>query len=360
MDNLSNLLTGLALSQLIFLGAFTYANFRHQRLSRVLGLFALCLASFLLGQLPGVSFNAFTDFMLSRLAILTPAALWLFSVSFFRDETKIPATGIGLIALYFVLNTTDALIEILGYDSGQIGSLLGYLVPQLAMFVLSIHVVYMGIEGRRDDLLEERRRLRIPFVISMGAVVIFTLSFGLLSPFLQQLPASAGGAFFLDVIPLLILGAIFIWTLGLNLAVLRLNNDADLLLQNAPKLNLGKVIHEQEIKTSDKEKASMNQISEAMDEQKLYKETGFTISKLGYQLSISEQRLRSIINQTMGFRNFNQFLNHYRVQEATQLITESDESISKIAMDVGYNSLSAFNKAFKDTHGMPPREFRTK
>ncbi len=27
-------------------------------------------------------------------------------------------------------------------------------------------------------------------------------------------------------------------------------------------------------------------------------------------------------------------------------------------LEVGYNSLSAFNKAFKDTHGLTPREFR--
>ena len=74
------------------------------------------------------------------------AALWLFSILFFRDETKNPTAGLWLIVLYFMLNTGDGLLEILAYDTGQIGFWLGYLFPQIAMFGLSIHVVYMGIE----------------------------------------------------------------------------------------------------------------------------------------------------------------------------------------------------------------------
>jgi AraC-like DNA-binding protein len=33
--------------------------------------------------------------------------------------------------------------------------------------------------------------------------------------------------------------------------------------------------------------------------------------------------------------------------------------ISSIALDVGYASLSSFNKAFKDTHGVTPSTWRT-
>lgn len=356
MANLNIFLSVLAISQLIFLGTYAYSNFGHHRLARLLTTFSICLISFLLSQLPVINYSELIALILSSLAILTPATLWAFSVSFFTDEKKIPAYGLGLILIYFILRTIRSSLEYLGYDLGQFGYYLGYIIPLLIMFGLSIHIVYMGIEGRKADLIEERRRIRVPFVISMGSVILFTLFFSALSTFLE-LPSSTDGALpFFEVVALIIVVFIFAWTLVFNLSVFKFNNDAELLLQNAPRIDF-EPLHKEK-KVLSKEEKLKNKINEAMDEQKLYKETTFTIAILAYKLSTSEQRLRTTINKTMGFRNFNQFLNYYRIREASQLIAESDESIANIAMDVGYNSISSFNKAFKENHGMPPREFR--
>ena len=82
-----------------------------------------------------------------------------------------------------------------------------------------------------------------------------------------------------------------------------------------------------------KEAKLMEKINAAMGERKLYQQSGFTIAQLGQELAASEQRLRTTINSTMGFRNFNQFLNHYRIDEASRLLVETDEPIASIAMD---------------------------
>ncbi|MBT8145681.1 MAG: helix-turn-helix transcriptional regulator, partial [Gammaproteobacteria bacterium] len=258
-------------------------------------------------------------------------------------------------------------------DAGPAGYFLGYLLPLITMFGLSLHVVYMGIEGRRDDLLEERRRLRIPFVISMGVVILFTLSFVAISPLLERWLAPDNAELFVGTVTLVIYGSIFLWILALNLAIFRLNIDAERLLQNPQPVDLaseqqaadngtnGKDVRVNEARVKEarvKEARLMEKINTAMDQQKLYRQTGFTIARLSQELSTSEQRLRTTINHTMGFRNFNQFLNHYRIREATRLLIESDEPIANLAMNVGYNSLSAFNKAFKEIHNKTPRRFR--
>lgn len=358
MANLNTLLSVLAISQLLFLGTYAYSNFGHHRLARLLTLFAICLGSYLLGQIPVISFNPIIDLIVTSLAILTPAALWVFSVSFFRDEKKIPPYGLSLILAYFILRTIRAFLIYLGYEQGQFSYYLGYLVPLLVMFGLSIHIVYMGIEGRKADLIEERRRIRVPFVISMGIVILFTLFFSALATFLELLSSSEDALPFFEVTDLIIVGFVFSWALMFNLSIFKLSSDAELLLQNAPRIDLGSTHNGEEVKVLSKEEKLKGKINEAMNEQKLYKETSFTIAILAYKLSAPEQRLRTTINKTMGFRNFNQFLNYYRIREASQLIAESDEPIANIAMDVGYNSISSFNKAFKENHGMPPREFR--
>jgi len=360
MDYLNTLLAGLAVSQLLFWGSYNVTRFRQSKLARLLVLFALCLSAFLLSGIPVLEAFTLVVFLLSRLAVLTPGILWLFAVSFFKDEQTVPRRGLGLIVLYFLLSTLNSLTVILNIDTGQAGYYLGYLLPLFVMFGLSVHVVYMGLEGRRDDLLEERRRLRIPFVISIGMVILFTLGFIALSPILQQVMSPENSQLFINIITLVIYAAIFLWILVLNLAVFRLNVDAERLLQN-PEPVVVDGEHQSEIEkasASVKEAKLMEKINQAMDQQKLYQQSGFTIVMLGQELATTEQRLRTTINNTMGFRNFNQFLNHYRVDEAARLLNESDEPIANIAMGVGFNSLSAFNKAFKEIHSKTPREFR--
>jgi len=360
MDYLNTLLAGLAVSQLLFWGSYNFARFRQNSLARLLVLFALCLSAFLLSNIPLLDSIAVVDFLLSRLAVLTPGVLWLFSVSFFKDEQRIPRQGPGLIILYFLLGTLNSLANMLNIETGQAGYYLGNLLPLFIMFGLSVHVVYMGLEGRRDDLLEERRRLRIPFVISIGVVILFTLAFIALSPLLLQVLSADNGQLFINTVTLVIYGSIFFWILVLNLAIFRLNTDAERLLQNPQPVvtTADQQSAMENASTSVKEAKLMEKINLAMDQQKLYQQSGFTIVKLGQELATPEQRLRTTINSTMGFRNFNQFLNHYRVGEAARLLSESDEPIANIAMSVGFNSLSAFNKAFKETHSKTPREFR--
>ena len=73
---------------------------------------------------------------------------------------------------------------------------------------------------------------------------------------------------------------------------------------------------------------------------------------------MQEYRVRRLTNQQLGFRNFNQFLNNYRIEDARNRLLETESSISNIALDVGYASLSVFNKAFKDRYNLTPREYR--
>ena len=61
----------------------------------------------------------------------------------------------------------------------------------------------------------------------------------------------------------------------------------------------------------------------------------------------------------MGYRNFNQFLNHYRIEEASRRLLESTVPVSTIALDIGYGSLSSFNAAFKARYNMTPTEYRS-
>jgi len=71
--------------------------------------------------------------------------------------------------------------------------------------------------------------------------------------------------------------------------------------------------------------------------------------------------LRDLINDGLGHRNFNAFLNSYRIEEAKAALADPDQidvPVLTIALDAGFQSLAPFNRAFKADTGLTPTEFR--
>jgi AraC-like DNA-binding protein len=71
--------------------------------------------------------------------------------------------------------------------------------------------------------------------------------------------------------------------------------------------------------------------------------------------------LRRVINQGLGFRNFNDFLHTHRLREAAGRLGDPQLRripVLTIALEVGYGSIGPFNRAFKERFGVTPTEYR--
>jgi AraC-like DNA-binding protein len=97
-----------------------------------------------------------------------------------------------------------------------------------------------------------------------------------------------------------------------------------------------------------------------LDQKKLYLDPLLNLEKLARSLNISGKQLSQLINETAG-NNFNDFINRYRIEEAQMLIKKNNEgqpNILTIAYEVGFNSKSTFNTAFKKFTNSTPTEYR--
>lgn len=56
--------------------------------------------------------------------------------------------------------------------------------------------------------------------------------------------------------------------------------------------------------------------------------------------------------------SFVSYLNEYRLSEAAQLLRGSDKKILTVANETGFDSLSNFNRQFRQRYGVTPREYR--
>jgi AraC-like DNA-binding protein len=107
-----------------------------------------------------------------------------------------------------------------------------------------------------------------------------------------------------------------------------------------------------------KEAQALERLNRAMTDDKLYRLDGLTLAALAQSLGFGEAALRTLINHELGFRNFNDFLHHYRLQEAAARLANEGLPILTIALECGYGSIGPFNRAFRQRMGMTPSEYR--
>lgn len=104
-------------------------------------------------------------------------------------------------------------------------------------------------------------------------------------------------------------------------------------------------------------------LQHAMAVEHAYRSEDLSIATLAARLSVPEYRLRRLINQRLGHRNFNAFVNGFRLAEATAALADSSKRelpVLTIALTAGFQSIGPFNRAFKAATGLTPTEFRRK
>jgi AraC-like DNA-binding protein len=100
-------------------------------------------------------------------------------------------------------------------------------------------------------------------------------------------------------------------------------------------------------------------LEQFMAEQKPYLDPELTIEKLSIQVNIRKAMLSQVLNKGIN-KNFFTFIREYRVQHAIQLLqlAGQHQTIIVIAYESGFNSKTAFHRAFKEVTGKTPSEFQ--
>lgn len=83
-----------------------------------------------------------------------------------------------------------------------------------------------------------------------------------------------------------------------------------------------------------------------------------TLTQLAKLCGYSEYYLMKLFKKFCGITCVD-YINNYRLNIAGQLLLSTEDDVSSIAYQVGYNNISYFNKQFKDQYGMTPKQFRS-
>lgn len=269
------------------------------------------------------------------LSLMTPFWAWWFARQLF--DRKVGARWLVVIGAYFVACWAVAhYIPALGWS--------GFVAIHVGALVLVADLIYTALSGLGDDLIEKRRLLRIliPLVVGLqaGTILLYELLFD----------ATGANAAFEIGNSVMILAMILATGMGLLVA------EPELLLgePEAPPTEPARP------DLTPQEQVLHDRLMEALADGH-HRTPGLTIEGLAEHLGTAEHRLRALINRRLGYRNFSTFLNHHRITEAKAELAERDKvetPILTIAMDLGYNSLATFNRAFRSETGTTPSDFR--
>jgi AraC-like DNA-binding protein len=105
----------------------------------------------------------------------------------------------------------------------------------------------------------------------------------------------------------------------------------------------------------------LERLEKAMAAEELWRREDLTIAALAVHVGAPEYRLRRLINDRLGFRNFAAFINARRIEAAKRDLRDPAKarvSVSTIAFELGFGSLGPFNRAFKDATGVTPSGWR--
>lgn len=103
-----------------------------------------------------------------------------------------------------------------------------------------------------------------------------------------------------------------------------------------------------------------SRLRELLEDEKLYCDEDLNLNSLARELEIEPYQLSQIINEHYG-KNFNAFINGYRIEEAKRmLVEETDRTIVSVSYAVGFNSPAPFYEWFFKITGSSPSKYRKK
>ncbi len=283
----------------------------------------------------------------------SPVVVWLWARSTFDDDFVVRrwhgALWLAVVGLGFLAFLAWTIWPMLAKAGGRSLSIVD--------LVLAVSAAVQTVRTWADDLVAGRRRLRLAVLVFSVLFIVFVAGSELTSISSARLGISGSLATALGLLALATLAA---WSLFyppearpvLVAIAADASDNADGAARIEPSADGGREAIAPLL---------LRRLDHLMTVERVYRQEGLTIGALAAKLGLTEYRLRQAINEGLGYRNFNAFLNRYRLDEARAALSDPAQRevpVLTIALDAGFQSIGPFNRAFKADTGLTPTEFR--
>lgn len=282
---------------------------------------------------------------------------WLFARTLFDDDFVLRRRHAAIWAAVVALGVLFYAVVVLPQRQTLEPAAFAVAVAmRFAPLVFALLAIAAAVSQWRADLVEPRRRLRL-LIFVMGTAYTVVTAFARLASRDGRL---SGPMALVDTAMLLAIAAL------MAARVLRLQPSALFGPRLPAPAALAPAAAQTEVPApppapdpaEDRLAAALDRL---MREQRAYRDEDLTVASLAARLGTPEYRMRRLINQRLGHRNFNAFVNGFRLDEAKRALADPaqrDTPVLTIALEAGFQSIGPFNRAFKADTGLTPTDFR--
>jgi AraC-like DNA-binding protein len=306
------------------------------------------------------SANALPDPLHSAIgvvAITSIGSFWLMVMALFQDRDAFKPWMFAAPAVMTLCGAAN----LLGLKSASSAIWVLTSLLQLGLAGASLLII---VQSWKDDLVEQRRQVRGPFMFAVALYIMSLTGFELWDV-MSRLPdwyPTLNAALFAAVV----LAGAFVFLdprdvmFGEQPAAA---SGSDVLVANGHQTN-GAVPETDTATPPGLDRAAravLAKLDGLMRNGEVWREEGLSISSLAVRVGVPEHQLRRLINDHLGYRNFPGFINAHRIAAAKHRLADPDEartSVSAIAFDLGFASLGPFNRAFREETGVSPTQWR--
>ncbi len=288
-------------------------------------------------------------------ACATCNGFWLVACALFRRDNPFTAWRLSLVGLVAGLMIGRELLRFsVGNDwisTAMFGRIDSGMTEALALFGSAVLVLTIreGIVGWSSANLTERRMRMAFLALCGGCIVVCTVAAGLA----ETWPAVAQALGSLQAVSAI---ACILLTNVLIRLRLRLNRTTP---ASDPSQSEPRTINS--LEWSAEEQSVAKRVLSKIETERLFLTPELKVADLATTLGLPEYRVTRAITGPLQEKNFNRFVNRYRIDHAKHLLADPDARqwpILVIAMESGFASVGPFNRAFKASTGMTPGAFR--
>lgn len=330
------LLRGIAVGAQLGLGIALGRSAPNGSLKIAIMLFIIANVAFTLnGSAPVRGMVGEGQWALWLVQLASAAFFWMFALALFEDQRFGP--------LMYIPAATLLVLGLIGQFGSPVVAPYIWTAHNVIGLGLAAHALLVIVRSASTDLVEARRQLRVPFLVLVAGYSL------LLS--VAQIGQVAG----LNALQYEVANAAIQAFLGIGGVAILLSARESLFGALTPAL------HSDKAELPEPHQYWLDRLENAMAEDRLWQREGLTIADLAECIGLPEHRLRRLINDQLGYRNFAAFINQRRIQAAKAMLSDPTNSrltVASIAFDLGFGSLGPFNRAFREATGFTPTDYR--
>lgn len=372
--NFLTLLITIGLFQGLFLGlALIIINKGNRRANKTMGLMIITfslsvshVAIIKLGLIDSLSHLMMTGYPL--LFVFGPLLLlyvkfltnpkFKFDISYFYHFIPFLALIIYLLPVFYINSTAEKIMLLNTWD--EWAGFLDYVISPLQSihFLIYIYFVHREVKIHNETIKNlfssvegiNLKWIQKIFIISLSCI-LFYFFLTLLGIFgMREFFKAYGG----EAIALAVSLAIYLT------GYFALRQPEIIILEPKCEATEPDIKPDQQLLDEEKSRIILGKLETYMEMEKPYLNNLINIKELSSQTGILSHHISFVLNKHLQL-NFFDFINKYRISSACKKLSDpeySSSTILEIAYEVGYNSKSAFNTAFKKFTNITPSDYR--